>query len=184
MSDLQQLIDKGSQWAMYTAEGKALIAKVYKERYGEEISCSTCPSVIYSAYLKLKNNTMTTLKKNPISINYAKGEAFVLKKGIAFYAGDGTRITDKRPVSNEHAIEYIARHESHINHFDSVNSEVLDAALKPEETKEKSVNTREAVAYSDMKLPALKALAAERNLDVTGTAKQVFIDALEAADKA
>lgn len=133
---------------------------------------------------------MTTLKKNPISINYAKGEAFVLKKGIAFYAGDGTRITDKRPVSNEHAIEYIARHETHINHFDSVNSEVLDAALKPKEEVKKETPAKEVSSGEDQikgkdyavefggDLQAIKAYAKGRNITFANSAKYDKIVAL------
>lgn len=153
---------------MYNSQAQKEFAKLFKDTFGKGVVCGTCPGNLYKDYFKLKNYLSLT----PNEQDMQSTKNFVLNTG-ALISFKGVTYSEKY-LPEAACIEMLLARPELLKKFKVVNEELLKETPKVEEPKESS--------YSEMKLAALKEEAAKRGLEVSGTSKAVFIEALEADD--
>lgn len=149
---------------MYNAQAQKEFATLFKETFGKGVKCGTCPGNLYNDYFKLKKYLSLPSNEQDMTKN------FVLNTG-ALISFKGVTYSEKY-LPEAACIEMLLARPELRKKFKAINEDLLKES--PKETKEGK--------YSEMKLKDLKEEAEKRSLEVTGTSKAVFIEALEADD--
>ena len=161
---------------MYNAVAQKEFITLYKKTFGKVVVCGTCPGNLYRDYFKLKN--YLSLPSNEQDMQSTKN--FTLKTG-SLISFKGVTYSEKY-LPEAACIEMLLARPELRKKFKVINEDLLKETPKGEVEKKPDLSAKEG-NYSEMKLKDLKVEAEKRNLDVTGTSKAVFIEALEADDK-
>jgi hypothetical protein len=147
---IEKVLSNGWHKSAYSPEEKSEFISLYKDIYGESL-CSNCPGVIYNAYMKLK-------KFNPNQIENMSNQKYKIKKGILL---DTYMSKDKDMPKGHYASTSIIPDEVGVKLFKKFPDK-FEAIVEGDTVNDDKNTTGMVIDHTKMTVPALKALAAEK----------------------